>query len=308
MEIQSEIVKTQNRIGLLEHQNDKFKALLEKALTVTRKTSSKSTGFESEFRQESIRIIEQERENLKDDLSQWGLEDEKSLVDKVESLERLRKAQQEQIERLQVEHAEIKFLLLHPESRNSEWLRNILELENDVTESQTQSLVEERFRLQRKILNLEKKKAELLLAINDAAIPQQIGSFIKQDLEKSLSIQGMEYEDLRFRMLTLEDERSRLLNDLQCVLDQSRKEIAKEYNHLQKKIMEVERQKANLKMRPTEPGEQKITRRELESIFNAFTNIPLKMADERARIERIKSEVGTMFSPGLGLPLYCNIL
>lgn len=304
MEIQNEIVKTRKRVDLLVHQNEKFKNLLDRALTVTKSTSSKSTAFEKEC----LEIIEEESEHLKDDLSNLTLEGEPSnLLAKIESLERLLKVQRGEIETLKAEHAEIKFLLLHPESRNSEWLKNILELDDDVTEANNSSLVEERFRLQRKILNLEKKKAELLLAINDAAIPDNITHFINKDVEDEDQL--TEYEDLRFKMLNLEDDRSRLLNDLQGVLDRSRKQIAREYNHLQSKIVEMELKKSSLKLSLKDPHEQNVTSKELESIFNAFRNVPLNIRDEQTRIERLKADVGGVFCPeGYNLPVYCNIL
>lgn len=301
MEIQNEIVKTRKRIELLVHQNEKFKSLLDRALSVTKNTSSKSTAFE----RECLEIIEEESVHLKDDLSNLTLEEDPNLLRKIESLERLLKVQRDEIETLKAEHAEIKFLLLHPESRNSEWLKNILELDNDVTE--TTSLVEERFRLQRKILNLEKKKAELLLAINDAAIPDTITHFINNEEEDEDQL--TEYEDLRFKMLNLEDERSRLLNDLQCVLDRSRQQIAKEYNHLQSKIVEMELKKSSVKLSLKDPHEQNVTSKELESIFNAFRNVPLNIKGEHTRIQRLKAEVGGMFCPeSYNLPLYCSIL
>lgn len=312
MEIQNEIIKTKGRVDLLERQNGKFKTLLEKALVVTKKCSSKSTACESLFLQESIEIIERETENLKYDLNCLSIEEDssgrRSRTGTVDSVEGLLQIQQKEIDSLKAEHAEIKFLLLHPESRNTEWLKNILELENDVSQTNV-SLVEERFRLQRKILNLEKKKAELLLAINDAAIPINIGSSLHQGLSETSNDEDelSQYEDLRFRMLNLEDERSRLLNDLQCVLNRSRKEIAEEYNNLQAKILQVEQEKASLNIVPIEPC-QKFSNRELDSIFGAFRNLPLKELEERMRIERMKTSVGTMFCPGVNLPVYCNIL
>lgn len=303
MEIQNEIVKTQKRVDLLVHQNEKFRNLLDRALTVTKSTSSKSTAFE----RECLEIIEEESAHLKDDLSSLSVEEEPDKLRKIESLERLLKVQRDEIETLKAEHAEIKFLLLHPESRNSEWLKNILELDDDVTEANNTSLVEERFRLQRKILNLEKKKAELLLAINDAAIPDNITHFIDKDVEDEDQL--TEYEDLRFKMLNLEDERSRLLNDLQCVLNRSRKQIAKEYNHLQSKIVEMELKKSSLKLSLKNPHDQNVTSKELESIFNAFRNVPLNIRDEQSKIERLKADVGGMFCPeGYNLPVYCSIL
>ncbi|KAF7264805.1 hypothetical protein GWI33_022335 [Rhynchophorus ferrugineus] len=225
MEIQNEIIKTRARIDHLHRQNETFRDLLEKAQSLGGK-AEESDAIENEFTQESLSVIEKIKENLKCELKSLSSQSNISieiLLEKLQNLENISNAQDKEIECLKCEQAEIKFLLSHPEANRKQWLQDIINFQS----------------------RSERKKAELIIAIKNASIPENCNN-IKTEI-KQVTFEGTDhnsmmerYEDLRFQMLNLEDERFKLLQELQYILEDSRKQIAEEYNNLQKKIAAVE--------------------------------------------------------------------
>ncbi|KAF7264804.1 hypothetical protein GWI33_022334 [Rhynchophorus ferrugineus] len=81
------------------------------------------------------------------------------------------------------------------------------------------------------------------------------------------------YEDLRFQLLNLEHERFKLLQELQYILEDSRKEIAEEYNNLQKKIAAMEGGSVSLHQLSNVSSKQDINEDELQNILVSFRNV-----------------------------------
>lgn len=271
MKIENEIEKLVKRVTLLETQNIRFKSLLDSALEVTKHSISGTNiqNDESEFLQQTIKLIEDEKQRMQEDMNLISSSENDSLVFNVKHLEsdtlELQKKvdvlvnhtqkQSKEIDQLKTELAEIKFLIIQPNS-NSHLLKNILLLDNAVADNANASLVHERYKLQKKIVTLERKKTELMIAIEDMnsnVKRKGMATIFKNKLEKALfkaidDVANREYENLHVKVLDLEKEREKLLNELQNVLDSSRKEIANEYCKLQKKILEIETEKAELQL------------------------------------------------------------
>lgn len=314
MKIENEIEKTRKRISLLENQNARFKKLLESAVEVTKKSISKTDLQEDDgqFWQDTIKLIENEKLKLQEDLILLSAtEDELTLTikkletenlelqKKVEVLLQQTKFHEKEMEKMKTEHSEIRFLLSRPDS-NAEWFKKILQLDDGLTpNSSCTALVSERQKLQRKIMNLEKKKQELLSAIEDITSPenarQVTSANIKSDLEKALfkaidEVAKREFDSLHLKVLDLEKERSDLLSQLQAVLDDSRKKIAEEYCKLQMKILEIEKEKLNLALSPkiytsvtpTESDEQ------VNHILDAFAIKPKIVLNKAADTEKLQ--------------------
>lgn len=344
MKIENEIEKLVKRVNLLETQNSRFKNLLDSALELTQQSLSGTEIHkdENEFLQETIRLIEDEKARMQEDLDLLSTSenegffyyvkqlenDNVELRKKVDVLLSLVQKQTKDIDQLKIEHMEFKFLLTQPNS-NSEWLKNIIMIDNHISGSDGTSLMEQRFKLQRKIVNFEEKKAELLTVIDkmDFQKQQEIESpksVVKADLEQALfraidDVAKKKYHDVHLKVFELEKERSQLLNDLQEVLDQSRKAIADEYSELQRKILEIESKKAELQlsmkcMQENEEVKKKFKARvvtdneeivALDTILNAFTNRTMK---EKIRtIQRNPRPVRGGAYSSFGLPT-CNIL
>lgn len=344
MKIENEIEKLVKRVSLLETQNSRFKTLLDSALEVTHQSLSGTNiqKDENEFLQETIKLIEDEKVRMQEDLDLLSTSETDGFFYYVKQLENdnleLRKKidvllhqvqkQTKDIDQLRIEHLEFKFLLTQPNS-NSEWLKNIIMIDNNLSGTEAASLMEQRFRLQRKIANLEQKKTELLHVIDnndyqkheDVETPKSV---VKADLEQTLfkaidDVARKKYHDLHSKVVELEKERSQLLNNLQDVLDQSRKAIADEYVELQKKILEIESKKAELQlnlkcMNENEEIKRKIKSRvvtdneeiaAIDAILNAFTN--RKLSGIARRLQRSGRPVRDRTYHNFGLPT-CNIL
>lgn len=344
MKIENEIEKLVKRVSLIETQNSRFKNLLDSALEVTKQSLSGTSiqRDESGFLQETIKLIEDEKGRMQEDLDILTstetdgifyfvkqLEaDSVELRKKIEVLINHAQKQSKDIDQLKTEHMEFKFLLTQPNS-NTEWLKDVIRIDNHLSGSGGAILLKERFNLQKKIVNLENKKTELLTAIekmdqqktHEAESPKSV---IRADLERSLfkaidEAARKKYEDLHLKVLNLEKERSQLLTNLQDVLDKSRKEIADEYGELQKKILDIEAERAELnlnlkflhdneelriKLKDTigNDNEEKLA---IDKILNAFSN----KASARGKFAVRRKDKPVRFNSysSLGLPP-CNIL
>ncbi|KAG5893769.1 hypothetical protein JTB14_005436 [Gonioctena quinquepunctata] len=343
MTIENEIERLMKRITLLENQNARFKNLLDSALEVTKQSVSRTQiqKDETEFLEETIKLIEDEKTQMQNDLELISSSENEEILINMKKLENENVDLQKKVdlllsqvhkhskdmELLKREHSEFKFLLTQPES-NPQWLKDILQLDNATTETTGLSLMEERYKLQRKIVSLERKKTELLTAIEDIGKPetrQTPTQNFKSDLEKALfkaidDVAKREYENLHLKVLDLEKERSQLLNELQAVLDSSKNEIASEYCKLQRKILEIETEKAELKLALESMGgspekDEELTgevkevkgkvsignsaeeNAELDKILNAFSN-QLSQINIPEAIERESMKSKKLFKTG----------
>ncbi|KAF7264799.1 hypothetical protein GWI33_022340 [Rhynchophorus ferrugineus] len=292
MEIQNEIIKTRARIDHLHRQNETFRDLLEKARSLGGK-AEESDAIENEFTQESLSAIEKIKENLKCELKSLSSQSNISieiLLEKLQNLENISNAQDKEIECLKCEQAEIKFLLSHPEANRKQWLQDIINFQS----------------------RSERKKAELIIAIKNASIPENCNN-IKTEI-KQVTFEGTDhnsvmerYEDLRFQMLNLEDERFKLLQELQYILEDSRKQIAEEYNNLQKKISAVEGGSVSLHQLSNASSNQDINEDELQNILDSFRNVPAVEATKTSKPEEICPKEMNFYPTGF-LPVYCTLL
>lgn len=325
MKIENEIVKTKKRITLLETQNASFRKLLESAAEITDKSDFEQD--ESKFWQETIQLIENEKLKLQEDLNLLSAtEDEISLLikklenenlelrKKVEVLLEQTKLHKKEMEKIKSEHTEIKFLLSRPDT-NKEWFKTILQFDDSLKSNFNASLLEERHNLQRKVMDLEKKKYELLNTIEEITHPENSkktsSANIKSDLEIALfkaidEVAKREFESLHLKVVDLERERSSLLSQLQAVLDNSRKKIAEEYCKLQTKILEIEKEKGKLTSKvsisvinPTVSDE------ELNHILDAFSNKPEMILNKSIRRKNFQEAVENQYQ---SLAPMCNVL
>lgn len=295
MKIENEVERTKKRITLLETQNARFRKLLESAAEVTSKANSTTNLVqdESKFWQETIELIENEKVKLQEDLHLLSApQDEISLAikkletenwqlqKKVDVLLEQIKLQEKQMEKMKTEHAEIKFLLSGRDT-NAAWFKKIWQLDDTLQSNSSVPLLEERHKLQRKVLNLEKKKYELLNAIEEIIRPESStkadGASIKSDLEKALfnaidEVAKREFESLHLKALDLEKERSDLLTELQVILDSSRRKIAEEYCKLQLKILEIERERFTSSKLSISVINPTVSDEELNHVLDAFSN------------------------------------
>lgn len=334
MQIENETEVSRKRIKLLENQNARFKSLLESVLAVTNPTPSKSNLLrdEHQFLEDTIKLIEDEKQKMQEELEMLTasktistenqlkkMESENlELRKKVEVLLTHAKKQTKEIQQLKAEQSEFKFLLTQP-NVDTRWLRNILQLDT-LTKNTSLPLVQERHKLQNRIITLERRKTELLLAIEDVSksniSDEQSKEFIKTNIERCVSkaldeAEEKEFEELQEKVNSLEIERSELLNQLQTVLDNSRNEIASEYCKLQQKILEIETHKAEilLKLKSVDNDSDlskrsstkftQIEANQIDNVLSAFTNISNTLTMRR-------SESQTRYSAS-GLPT-CTIL
>lgn len=344
MKIENEIEKLVKRVSLLETQNSRFRNLLDSALEVTKQSLSDASiqKDENEFLQETIRLIEDEKVRMQEDLELLSSSETEGIFFYVKHLENdsleLRKKvdlllnqiqkQTREIDQLKMEHMEFKFLLTQPNS-NTEWLKSIIRIDSRISGSAGASLLEERFKLQKKIVNLEQKKTELLSAIDNMDKQKRVEvlspkTAVKADLEHAVfkaidDVAKKKYQDLHFKVLDLEKERSQLLNDLQNVLDHSRTEIANEYCELQRKILEIESERKELQLNLNFMQENERIRQKLketvatdddeklaiDKILNAFAN--KRIPGKNRLLQRSGRSLRYNVYSSLGLPT-CNIL
>lgn len=344
MKIENEIEKLSKRVTLIETQNSRFKYLLDSALQVTKQSLCETNlqTDENEFLQETIRLIEDEKLRMQEELdllSSSGTEgvfyfikhlenDNLELRKKVELLLNQLQKSMKEIDQLKIEHTEFKFLLSQPNS-NTEWLKNIINLDSHmISGGEGAHLLEERLKLQRKVTNFEQKKLDLITALENMDIDKSKDSPRKASLKANLENilfttidddAKKRYHDLQIKLLKLEKTRSQLLSDLQNVLDESRKALADEYSELQKKILEIESKKATekkkvkcmkekerignkLKERVAADDEEKLV---IDTILNAFSN---RMVNGIAhKLRRSGRSIRNNPYPNFGLPT-CSIL
>lgn len=337
MKIENEIEKLVKRVSLLETQNCRFRNLLDSARELTKQSLSATSIHkdENEFLQETIKLIQDEKIRMQEDLELLSTSENEGIFYYIkhlenDSLELRRKVdlllnqvqkQTKEIDQLKTEHMEFKFLLTQPNS-NAEWLKNIITIDNNISGSEGAALIDQRYKLQTKIVNLEHKKAELITVIENMDRQKLENSprpVVKADLEHAMfkaidDVAKKKYHDLHLNVLDLEKERTQLLNNLQDVLDESRKEIADEYLILQKKILEIESQKKEIQhslrlihrneeiRNKFKDDEDKLA---IEKILNAFTN---KTITRRSRLpSRTYGPPRYNAYSNFGLPT-CNIL
>nr|CAH7722923.1 unnamed protein product [Callosobruchus chinensis] len=344
MKFGDELEKLRERVNLLDSQNIKFKHLLDSALDITNKSEAGcDVETETQFLQEAIKLIEDEKNKMQEDLEELVSAENETVYTKMKQLENdnieLRKKvdllvnlvgnQAKDMERLKREYSEFKFLLTEP-NVNAQWLKNILQLNNTFAEGTGQhGLVRQRHLLQRKIVNLESKKTELLIANESITKPgpskKSVTDAIKSDLEKAIfkaidTVAKKEFENLFEKVLKLEKERSKLLGQLKVVLDKSKKEIASEYYKLQQKILDIETEKAALQktmntlgseegeLQHKNSGKQEMTpeyEQKISEILNAFSNSSFNVAKSTETTN--VTEPPTQMNAAGGLPL-CTIL
>ncbi|CAH1964775.1 unnamed protein product [Acanthoscelides obtectus] len=344
MKFEDELEKLRERVNSLESQNIKFKYLLDSALDITNKSETGSdVEIETQFLQDAIKLIEDEKNKMQEDLEQLVSEENETVFTKFKQLENenieLRKKVDllvnlvssliKDMEQLKREYSEFKFLLTQP-NVNAKLLKNILQLNNTFAEGTGQhALVRQRYFLQRKIVNLESKKTELLGAIENSkscSSRKSVSDVIKSDLKKAIfrAINGVakkEFENLFEKVLELEKERSKLLSHLKVVLDKSKKEIASEYYKLQQKILDIETEKAALRKTLTTLREEEADiasnskkemtpedERKIDEILNAFSNSTVKTSESSEMTSiTASSPPSTQMNAAGGLPL-CVIL
>lgn len=308
MKIENEIEKLIKRVTLLETQNSRFKNLLDSAVELTNQCGTSERKDEHEFLQETIQLIEDEKVRMEEDLDLLSSTENEGILYYIKHMENdclelrrkvnllLKQIQKQttELDQLKIEQMEFKFLLTHKDS-DHDLLKNIISIDTNVSGTDRAFLLDERQKLQRRIVNLESKKSEFLTALENMDKQTQIQSepllMEKCDLEHALfkaidDVAKKKYQELHLKVLNLEKVRSQLLNDLQSVLDQSRREIADEYSELQKKIQEIESKKAELQLKlkincQNEEMKRKLKERvatdeeekqAIDDILNAFTN------------------------------------
>ncbi|CAG9855909.1 unnamed protein product [Phyllotreta striolata] len=351
MKIENEIVKLSTRIELLESQNARFKNLLNSALDISKPALvSNDLKSEARFLEETIKIIEDEKAQLQEDLLHFKKSESDGLLVMIKELEaensELKKKvhllldearrTSKDVSQLKMEHVEFKFLLTQPES-NADWLKTILNLDNSVAENVNSSLMEQRYKLQHRIFTLERNKMELLNALEDIqesdAPSSRLSPKHKREVERIVYravevVAKKEYEHLYSKISELEQERSNLLNELQQVLERSRKQIADEYRQLQRQILEIEHETTEIHSVNTVSNQGNHDRRleyhlmnelndgesftdsdgteeeVVDKILNAFVNPPAQPSIREA----IRRENSSSFRLMWSNYDYCNIL